>query len=120
MTPQRVQLSRKKGWRLPPNTVVVSRPTKWGNPFRDSDFRNLVVGKETNAEIAQRCVAAFVSWLNPLTSRDGWDTEKTEARRERLVESLHELRGKNLACWCKIGEPCHADFLLELANKGTA
>ena len=28
-----------------------------------------------------------------------------------------ELRGKNLACWCKIGEPCHADLLLEIANR---
>jgi len=28
-----------------------------------------------------------------------------------------ELRGKNLACWCPIGEPCHADVLLEIANK---
>lgn len=26
------------------------------------------------------------------------------------------LAGKNLACWCKIGEPCHADWLLEVAN----
>ena len=30
---------------------------------------------------------------------------------------LDELRGKDLACWCKIGEPCHADILIELANK---
>lgn len=31
--PQRIQLSRKKGWRMPPNTVKVDRSTKWGNPF---------------------------------------------------------------------------------------
>jgi hypothetical protein len=29
----------------------------------------------------------------------------------------HELRGKDLACWCKEGSPCHADILLELANQ---
>jgi hypothetical protein len=33
---------------------------------------------------------------------------------------LLPLRGKNLACWCKLGEPCHADVLLELANGKTA
>lgn len=30
---------------------------------------------------------------------------------------LSELRGKNLACFCKLGQPCHCDALLELANK---
>lgn len=29
---------------------------------------------------------------------------------------LSELRGKNLACWCRMGESCHADVLLEMAN----
>ena len=33
MTPGRVRLSRKKGWKLPPNTVSVARPGRWGNPF---------------------------------------------------------------------------------------
>ena len=28
-----------------------------------------------------------------------------------------QLRGKNLACWCKPGACCHADVLLEIANK---
>lgn len=31
--PKRIQLRRTKGWRKPPNTVVVARPSKWGNPF---------------------------------------------------------------------------------------
>ena len=31
--PKRIQLSRTKGWRKPEGAVVVSRPTKWGNPF---------------------------------------------------------------------------------------
>jgi integrase len=31
--PLRIQLSRKKSWRMPPNTVKVDRSTKWGNPF---------------------------------------------------------------------------------------
>ncbi len=33
-----------------------------------------------------------------------------------LHTDLHELRGKNLACWCPLDQPCHADVLLELAN----
>lgn len=26
------------------------------------------------------------------------------------------LRGKDLCCWCPLGQPCHVDILLELAN----
>lgn len=76
---------------MPPNTVKVCRPGKWGNPF--------IVGKDGDA---LQCVELYEC----LTA--DWRTEQAEA--------LAELRGKNLACWCKPGAPCHADVLLSLAN----
>ena len=87
---RRVQLSRKKGWRLPPNTVVVSRPSRWGNPFK-ADWPE--GGKDRDW-----AVSAFRGWIyyHP------WD--------------VTPLRGKNLACWCPLDQPCHADVLLEIAN----
>jgi hypothetical protein len=36
-------------------------------------------------------------------------------RQPLLLASLHELRGRRLACWCS-PEPCHADVLAELAD----
>jgi len=94
MTPTRIQLSRKKGWRLPPDTVVVSRPSKWGNPF--------VVQNATSRADA---VAAFrARWLAALEAAPG-------------IDNFAALRGKNLACWCPLDQPCHADVLLELANR---
>ena len=30
---------------------------------------------------------------------------------------MHELRGKDLACWCPLNAPCHADVLLKVANE---
>ena len=88
MKPHRVQLSRKKGWRLPPNTVVVSRPTKWGNPFK--------------AGCRYDAVVAYLDWRE----------------RNPLCESeVAMLRGKNLACWCPLDQPCHADVLLEMVNQ---
>lgn len=30
---------------------------------------------------------------------------------------VEELRGKNMACWCKLEDECHADILLEIANQ---
>lgn len=97
--PHRVQLSRKKGWRMPPNTVRVARPGKWGNPF--------AVGKPYETVGAHtRYVATQVDAVRlfcPLAY----------ARKPEIVA---ELRGKNLACWCALDEPCHADVLLRIAN----
>jgi hypothetical protein len=85
-TPERIQRKRSKGWRMPENTVSVTRPGKWGNPFE--------VGPELSAAEAVRLFE------------------------ENILPGLpvHELRGKNLACFCPLGSPCHADLLLRSAN----
>ena len=87
--PKRIQRSRRRGWRLPEDAVYVGRPTKWGNPF--------VLGRDGDR---RRCVELYRERLRP-----------------DLVASLDELRSKDLACWCPLDEPCHADVLLELANR---
>lgn len=33
------------------------------------------------------------------------------------AEDLAELRGKHLACWCPLSQPCHADVLLAISNQ---
>lgn len=109
MKPQRIQRKRTKGWRMPANTVSVgrlgyARPGPYGNPF--------VVGCDGTAE---ECVAKF---------RAAWERSLTLAEMQPRSPPmpfgypvyLGPLRGKNLACWCKLDQPCHADVLLELAN----
>ena len=86
---------------MPPNTVKVDRTTKYGNPFRLD-----VVGR-TRFEAAN----AFEQWMTIDTCTAGMPE-----RRNALRFSLPELRGKNLACWCPLDQPCHADVLLRLAN----
>ena len=88
----RIQLSRARGWRKPAEAVVVARPTKWGNPF---DWRAL--GKP---EAVRQFREALLAGRLPYTAED--------VRRE--------LAGRPLACWCRPGEPCHADVLLEAAR----
>ena len=93
---KRVQLSRRKGWRLPPGAVNVARPTVWGNPFR---------------------VGAALDGGAPIASR----ADAVALFRERVTgpppgRSYAELRGRDLACWCRLDGPCHADVLLERAN----
>lgn len=94
MTPHRIQLSRRKGWRLPPNTINVARPTQYGNPHRIGWCA--LCGAEHTREEA---IAEFEAEIRDLPT-----------------EHFAPLRGKDLACWCAPGDPCHADVLLRVAN----
>lgn len=108
----RITLSRKSGWKMPANTVKVDRTTRWGNPFTVEAASWVGVGK---AEAPRFVVDCFADWLNG--DRQHWMGEASDKAADWILENLSELRGKNLACWCKPGEPCHAEVLLELANK---
>lgn len=118
--PNRIQLSRAKGWKMPENTVKVARPGKWGNPFRVGGY--FIVGDPGKAVHP----AFRMAWCEAATPQPNFtkitDNEMAVEFFTRLMASgyhkdLSALRGKNLACWCKLGTPCHADVLLELANK---
>lgn len=109
MKPHRVQLSRAKGWRMPPNTVSVARPSKWGNPYKPAQY--WAAGfKGSRAVAIAHCVDAHRAWLER-KAHFGHPVP------QRPVPDLSPLRGKNLACWCSLDHPCHADILLEIANR---
>lgn len=104
-TPHRVQLRRTKGWRKPADTVVVARPSKWGNPYRIGEGE-LTSPRHVVREFREDLVAALERpWSHPIV-----------IDMRIIAESIDELHGKNLACWCPLNQPCHADVLLELAN----
>lgn len=95
--PQRIQLSRKKGFRLQEysrslnglSAVKVDRSNAlFGNPH--------VVGKDGTIE---ECLALFEKFIEPY--------------KDKVIE---KLKGKNLACWCS-SEQCHAEILLRIANE---
>jgi hypothetical protein len=110
MKPQRVQLKRTKGWRMPANTVKVDRATRWGNPWRaGKTYHEYAVGGDPwSFPLITDAAMAVDVYRRALSLPDRADFV-------RAIKS--NLRGKNLACWCKPGDPCHADVLLELANK---
>lgn len=103
MKPKRIQRKRAKGWRMPENTVIVTRPGMFGNPYLN--------------------ISAFKVWIDTgyvchLLLINNWATkEMMDNQRNLILSNLPELKGKNLACWCPLDKPCHADILLELANK---
>ncbi|WP_212525891.1 DUF4326 domain-containing protein [Actibacterium sp. MT2.3-13A] len=94
--PKRIQLSRRRGWRKPEGAVVVARPSRWGNPYQ--------AGKDGDGDRAP-----LVRLYRDYLARPG---------QADLVAAIKaELRGKDLACWCPLDAPCHADVLLEIANE---
>lgn len=112
--PVRVQLRRTKGWRMPPNTVKVDRTTRWGNPFNMAAAIDW--GFATKASAFRVVVDCFRVWLPGGSKAEGlWQGPQSDAARAAFRD-LSPLRGKNLACWCALDAPCHADVLLELAN----
>jgi hypothetical protein len=113
--PDRVQLRRTKGWRLPAGAVVVSRPSRFGNPWRvKKQGGEWLIKREGNdqsvscadeATAHRRAVELYREHL--------WNDDEL---RRRVVD---ELAGHDLACWCRPGLACHATVLLEMANSRT-
>lgn len=104
----RIQRKRTKGWRIPENTVYVGRPTRWGNPFTG----------ENAVERYREAVSIFPVSENTMNA---WTESGGNKVMLILLAGRHDyvknrLRGKNLACWCPLDKPCHADILLEIAK----
>lgn len=119
--------------------VCVTRPGKWGNPFdfRKSECCWLALSYGCRGDTAGRqeaSVRAFREWIEPIGKGkkvvrvERCVTFGTEAKSTQIgprfivgpppsVDMIRkELRGKNLACFCALDQPCHADVLLEIAN----
>lgn len=129
-TPIRIQRKRTKGWRMPANTISVTRPGPYGNRYTIEGAREAgYLG--TDIELAQCCVNQF-------------EADIASAERDHTPYMpfafgdpayLGPLRGKNLACWCRLCprhdalggkpldehcpdcKPCHVDPLGRIANR---
>jgi hypothetical protein len=101
---------------MPENAVYVGRPTIWGNPFvHDEDptiaadsYRLLIAGGTKSFEMGPGKLQ-FAHNAHPNTLHYAYP--------EFVREHIDALRGKDLACWCSLDSRCHADVLLELANR---
>ena len=84
---------------MPPGAVYVGRPSTWGNRYTVDGY--YCAGYSgTLKEARQWCVDRFEDDISDSL---------------RAFVKVH-LAGKNLACWCPLDEPCHADVLLKIAN----
>lgn len=125
--PARIKRERTKGWRAPEGAVYVGRPTIWGNPFWHAQ-------RFCGVDVCLRMYEQAVSGIwDPFKFKDVPDGPFHVACQDfsRFIKKFHgdvcgeikhNLRGKDLMCWCKIYDskgfrvPCHADILISVAN----
>lgn len=144
MSPARIQRQQTKGWRIPAGAVYVGPGSPWANPFTPSRRHRTQVrmpglrGQDWEHEgrlyktsgqrhafvhsggrvtwhlvedaTAEQCVELYRERMTGATTRLDYRHEDQSAQ---VVEALG---GRDLVCWCPLGQPCHADVLLELAN----
>lgn len=104
--PIRIQRRRVKGWKMPENTVSVTRPGKFGNPIRVGIYKDYEINE---------VLRDYKLWLDRDLSVRSF--ENVYGKPPTIHEIKSELRGKNLACFCPLNKPCHADILLKIANQ---
>lgn len=111
--PERIQLKRTKGWRMPAGVVHVARPSRWGNPW----------AIRQNSSGVWYCDGPGIS-THPAAgmcgNEEGARLMAVRLHRdkcERGEYDLEQLRGKNVACFCSLDQACHGDNYLDFANR---
>lgn len=117
----RIQREQTPGWRPPKGARNVGRGTIWGNPW--------VVAR------ADFGTGWFVMWAgtgpvpegsrHEIPAADQYDAYALAAQMYQsvllndraLARRIPDLKGRDLLCWCPKDLPCHADLLLELAER---
>lgn len=121
--PRRIQRRRTKGWRMPEGAVYVGRDSRWGNPYKIGRFRDAVDGVTVwHVEGGDRPytfgpVPGHFDSPERLARECAVDMFREEWAPLHIDAIRTELAGRDLACWCPLDQPCHADVLLELANQ---
>ncbi len=141
--PQRLTLSRAKGFNLQQHSMdtnglpamLVSRPSKWGNPFRCQGGDMIYINAKHRRSIfdpwvyvgqgnMHSCVQRFAPIMKAAYGNSEYslpifhkDSDCAYWVNHFKSLDISEIKGKNLACWCKQGQPCHANTLLRWANR---
>lgn len=136
MKPKRIQRQRTKGWRMPEGAVYVGRPSKWGNRWHVRKARRSWLDQAARTHPFDVVDPIERTYLGTFVSEERatyWAVQGYRRDLGELVDDVDALRDRDLACWCGLCpvhvdgrpfdvvcsdcQPCHADVLLELANR---
>lgn len=125
--PERIQLKRTRGWRLPPGARSVARPTIYGNPFGLEDelargnplrpYLDAAVLEVTGVDPAADDVVIPTLRVVAVAAHRLWLKDQPAL----IEQARRELRGCDIGCWCSLpeaGQPdiCHGFTWLCVAN----
>lgn len=117
---QRIQRKRVKGFKMPPNTKYVGRPTKWGNPVKllagciyiDASHRRTILNPWVY--YAPGTITDVIALYRSILNGEKMDNPDLQYWSDRFKNyDIQELKDKNLSCFCSLSSPCHVDVLLE-------
>lgn len=100
MSPRRIHWNRFAG-KLPPGAAAITRPSRWGNPFRIGDAHP----GDGRAMSRDDVVDLFAEWI------------RQPAQAALRAEARHHLAGRDLACACPEGARCHGDVWLAVLSE---
>ncbi|MCF1592412.1 MULTISPECIES: DUF4326 domain-containing protein [Streptomyces] len=117
--PVRRKRERTEGWRKG-DGVIVDRTTRdFGNPFTlDWAYTLKLAERGDRAKAHEAVVDLYRKWL--AGDRTYFNDAEYDLQRDRVLDRLEELRGKDLICPCELGLACHADVLMQWANADPA
>lgn len=125
----RIQRKRQRGWKNPPSTHYVGRPSKWSNPFRDmgdityvwAGHRRKILSPWVYYGLVATTGGAANLFRDMLFFPYKHEAEpETKAHFQTIRDSIGELKQyEHLACWCSLDKPCHVDAIIELMNSNT-
>jgi len=122
LAPQRLQLFRGAKFDLQMTSkqinglpaIRIDRDSGWENPFLDEFFTpTTAVGMFRRWLLGDMSTDELIGFSGRGRFSDGIWLSK---RRDLFLNAMPEIRGKNIACWCRLRDPCHGDVLLEIAN----
>lgn len=124
--PKRIQRRRTKGWRMPEDAIYVGRPTRWGNTvalhgrttaIRVGDVYDWpTISTYFEGSNVEFLIVNGLVTITPELAVAMFRLDIANWNHDTRTRWLAPLRGRDLVCWCRLDQPCHADVLLELAN----
>lgn len=119
--PVRVQRKRTKGYKMPPNTKSVTRPGKFGNPYKIGmhnvwDIKDLKTGKSLKDYLMEKNGENKYYDIDDVLLAYRQKINASQAM-QRLIK--HYLKGKNLACFCPLYSVMRAALSMQNALRSS-
>lgn len=103
----RTQRSRTRVPGIEPGSVYIGRPSQWGNPATVGQYYKPVDGEPVLVSNRYLAVDLFYRHIKHLAQTDV----------DAFILWVKPLIGKNVCCWCPVGEVCHGDIILYIADR---